>query len=405
LIDISYEIIENINLIYIVDLSRVLPSTALAGNRLHGGRSCGVLWMRVLVTGGTGFIGSHTTVALLEAGHEVRLLVRDPARLAGVFEAHGLAVPDHRVGDIGDAASVRRALLGCDAVVHDAALVALDSVRAREVVETNPRGAENVMRAALELGLSRMIYMSSISALFRPNRPLVSAEVPVVPGESAYARSKSDAELVVRQLQDQGAPIQTVYPAAVIGPDDPTLSPANQAVRTFVRYLAFTTSSGFQFVDVRDLATVQVRLLELEGAPGRHIAAGHFLRWHEFADAIVAVTGVKKRRLPVPGSLLRAAGRIGDALDHVWHFDLPFPLTSEATSVGTQWAKADSSKTLEALGLGFRDPLETLADTIRWLQRAGHVDARYAGRLAFARVGAPYEAPGPSLDPPGLVAS
>jgi nucleoside-diphosphate-sugar epimerase len=243
--------------------------------------------MRVLVTGGTGFIGSHTTVALLEAGHEVCLLARDPAKLEGVFGAHGLAVPDHRVGDIGDAASVRRALAGCEA---------------REVLETNPRGVENVLGGALELGLSRMIYMSSLGALFRPNQPLVSAEVPVVPGEAAYARSKSDAELIVRRLQDQGAPIRTVYPAAVLGPDDPTLSPANQALRTFVRYLAFSSSSGFQFVDVRDLATVQARLLELEGVPGRHIAAGHFLRWHEFADAIVAVTGVRQRRLSVPGA-------------------------------------------------------------------------------------------------------
>jgi nucleoside-diphosphate-sugar epimerase len=169
--------------------------------------------MRVLVTGGTGFIGSHTTVALLEAGHEVCLFVRDPVKLKRVFEARGLAVPDHRVGDIGDAASVKRALAGCDAVVHAAALVALDSARARDVLETNPRGVENVLGGAAELGLSRMIYMSSLGALFRPNQPLVSPDVPIVPGEAAYARSKSDAELIVRRLQDQGAPIRTARPS------------------------------------------------------------------------------------------------------------------------------------------------------------------------------------------------
>jgi nucleoside-diphosphate-sugar epimerase len=339
--------------------------------------------MRILVTGGTGFIGSHTTLALLDAGHEVCLLVRDPAKLERVFGARGLAVPEHRAGDIGDAAAVKRALEGCDAVVHCAALVALEAARARDVLETNPRGVENVLGGALELGLSRMIYMSSLGALFRPNRPLVSADVPVVPGAAAYARSKSEAELTMRRLQDQGAPIRAVYPAAVLGPDDPTLSPANQALRTFVRYLAFSTSSGFQFVDVRDLAAVQVGLLELEDVPGRHIAAGHFLRWPEFADRIVEVTGVRQRRLHVPGGLLRAAGRIGDALDRVWHFDLSFPLTSEAMSVGTQWAEADSSKTLEELGLRFRDPRETLADTILWMHRAGHVEARFVGRLAL----------------------
>jgi hypothetical protein len=62
--------------------------------------------------------------------------------------------------------------------------------------------------------------------------------------------------------------------------------------------------------------------------------------------------------------------------------NLSFPLTSEAMSVATQWAEADSSKTLEALDLCFRDPLETLADTIRWMHRAGHVDARFVGPLA-----------------------
>jgi nucleoside-diphosphate-sugar epimerase len=340
--------------------------------------------MRVLVTGGTGFIGSHTTVALLEAGHEVRLLVRDPAKLERVFAAHGISVPDHRVGDVGDAASVKSALAGCDAVVHAAALVALDAARAREVREMNPRGVENVLGAALDLGLSRMVYVSSIGALFRPNQPLVSADIPIAPGEAAYARSKSDAELAARRLQEQGAPIRIVYPAAVLGPDDPTLSPANQALRTFVRYLAFSTSSGFQFIDVRDLAVIQVRLLECDAKPGRHITAGHFLRWREFGDGIVAVTGVRQWRLPVPGIVLRAAGRIGDALDRVRHFDLPFPLTSEAMSVATQWGVADSSKTLEMLDLRFRDPLETLADTIRWMHRAGHVDDRFVGRLAFS---------------------
>jgi len=337
--------------------------------------------MRVLITGGTGFIGSHTAVALIAGGHEVRLLVRDPTKLERVFAPHALAVPDHRVGDVGDRASVERALDGCDAVVHAAALVALDAARAHEVLDLNPRGVENVMGAALERGLSRMVYLSSVGALFRPNQPLVSADVPVVPGAAAYSRSKSDAELKVRRLQDQGAPIQSIYPPAVIGPDDPTLSPANQALRTFVRYLALSTSSGFQFVDVRDLAAVHVRLIEREGESGRHIVGGHFLSWSDFADGIVAVTGVRQRRLAVPGFLLRAVGRVGDALEHVRHFAFPFPLTTEAMSIATQWGGVHDSEILAELGLRFRDPLETLADTIRWMHRAGHVDARFAGRL------------------------
>ena len=334
--------------------------------------------MQVMVTGGTGFVGYHTAVALLDAGHRVRLLVRNPAKLERVFV--GRAVPDHVVGDVRDEAVVVAALEGCDAVVHAAALVALEAHRAREVLETNARAVELVVGGAHRLGVGRILHVSSVGALFRPGGGPVGLDAPVVAGKNAYARSKADAERFVRGLQEQGAPISITYPSGVIGPDDPGLSESNHALRTFVRDVFVFTSGGFQVVDVRDLAAIHVALLEREKGPGRYITAGHFMPWRELGSLLESVTERSLRKITLPGALLRMGGHVGDVIKRPVDFD--FPMTSETMGFATLWRGAESRATLDELGLDFRDPRETFADALRWLHRAGHVDARFVGRLA-----------------------
>ena len=102
--------------------------------------------MRVLVTGGTGFVGSHTAAALVERGHDVRLLVRNPARVHAVLGPHGIEERvEAVVGDVTDADAVGRALDGCDGVIHAAAVVALDRRRDDEIARTNVRATELVL--------------------------------------------------------------------------------------------------------------------------------------------------------------------------------------------------------------------------------------------------------------------
>jgi nucleoside-diphosphate-sugar epimerase len=336
--------------------------------------------MRVLVTGGTGFIGSHTARAFLEEGHEVRLLVRSEDKARRVFEALGVPVPACARGDMVDEVAVAKALDGVDAVVHAAALVALDAGRARDVLESNARGVHAVIGGAMAAGVGSIVYVSSIGALFQPDGPPIRSDSPVVPGRTAYARSKAQGEELVRRWQDEGAPIHTTYPTAVIGPDDPGLSESNHAIRTFLKDTMVMTSGGFQLVDVRDLARIHVRLAQHPGEPGRHIVAGHYFPWSELADLIDRLTGLRVRRLPVPGGLLRAAGRIGDWMKRIRPFD--FPLTSEAMSFATQWQPVDDGETREALGLEYRDPRETLLDTLRWLHLGDHLSEAQIGRAA-----------------------
>jgi nucleoside-diphosphate-sugar epimerase len=334
----------------------------------------------VLVTGGTGFTGSHTARALAAAGHDVRLLVRDASKVRRVFEPHGLEIRDVVVGDMTDAGAVAKALTGCDAVVHAAALVDLRRSSARLVEETNARGVELVVGGAVERGIPRIVCVSSLSVFFVPGGPPVSPELPIAPATTAYARSKAQAEVYVRQLQARGAPIRLSYPAGIVGPDDPGMSDANHAVYTWFVDAGVITSSGFQCVDVRDVAALHVKLVELPEGAHRYAAAAEMLPWSEVYDLMDRITGAKLRRIPVPGWLMRAAGSVGDVVKRVRDFN--FPLTRDSMEFATQWPGADASRTTRELGLVFRPIEDTYRDTLRWMHAAGHLTAAQVGRLA-----------------------
>jgi nucleoside-diphosphate-sugar epimerase len=336
--------------------------------------------MRVLVTGGTGFVGSHTATAIRAAGHDVRLLVRDPDKAKRVFASRGLDPGDLVVGDVTDAACVERALEGCDAVVHAAALVALEAVRAKEVLATNPRGVENVVGGAVRRGLRSIVYVSSGSALFTPGAGPIGAGSAIANGTSAYARSKADSERIVQRLQEAGAPIRSTYPPGIIGPDDPGLSEGNHTIRTFLRDTMVITSSGFQVVDVRDLAAVHAALLEPQAPAGRYTIGGPMLDWAALVLLMDELTGRRVRRFRISGPVMRGLGRLGDLVKRVRPFD--FPLTREGMQFATRWPGIQASPTLGSLGVRFREARETYTDTIRWLYRAGHLTRRQAGRLA-----------------------
>jgi nucleoside-diphosphate-sugar epimerase len=338
--------------------------------------------VKVLVTGGTGFTGSHTVAALVAAGHDVRLLVRDAAKVGRVFAPHGLEPRDVVVGDMTDPAAVAKALAGCDAVVHSAALVDLRRSAARRVEETNTRGVELVVGGAAERGLARIVYVSSLSVFFAPGGPPVSPELPIAPATTAYARSKVHAEVYVRRLQAEGAPVAVSYPAGIVGPDDPGMSDANHAVYSWYRDTGIVTSGGFQCVDVRDVAALHVKLLELPPGSHRYAAAAEMLPWAEIYALLDRLTGTRVRRFPAPGWLMRALGSVGDVVKHVYDFN--FPLTRDSMEFATQWPGADASRTTRELGLAFRPVAETYRDTLAWLYRAGHLDARHVGRLAGA---------------------
>ena len=168
--------------------------------------------LNVMVTGGTGFVGFHTVRALVHAGHSVRLLVRSPQKMQRVFTPFGLENLPCIKGDITDEDSVNKALDGCNAVFHSAALVSVHASDSEKVLNNNLLGTRLVLGGAWERGIQRMIQVSSTTALFRSGLSGVDEHSPLGTALSGYGRSKIECEKFVRDLQDKGAPIYTTYP-------------------------------------------------------------------------------------------------------------------------------------------------------------------------------------------------
>lgn len=333
--------------------------------------------MRVMVTGGTGFVGFHTAQALLDAGHEVRLLVRSARKAENLY---GKNVPDLVVGDITDAESVAEAVQGCDAVVHSAALVSTDAKDAEEVYNTNVDGARKVINAAIDEGVESIIHVSSVTALFNPKAKVLDGNSPPGTALNAYGRSKVDCEKFVRGLQGKGVPIHITYPASVIGPADPGLTEPHIGMQTYLSAFIPLMPGGNQFVDVRDVAEVHLRLLEGDSPPGRFILGGHYLSWPELARTLEGLTARKLIKVPAMGSFMRGLGTAVDLLKRVKKFDVP--MGYEAMVYATQWVPMDSSETEQQLDFSFRPLDESLSDTIRWLLEEGHITKKQAGCLA-----------------------
>ena len=338
--------------------------------------------MRALVTGATGFVGFHTAAALRAAGHEVRALVRSPEKAARVLGPLGLGKEDLAVGDMTDEAAVREAVRGCDAVIHAAAAVSVTRPGAAGAFDANAEGARRVLGSAAEAGVSRILFVSSLQAVYDPRRGPPPPELPPVAVRTRYGRSKAASERFARELQERGAPLSVVYPSGVIGPDDPGLSESVRAYRGFLRGMIL--AGGTQFVDARDLARLNRLLLE-RGGRARVVAAGHFFPWSELADRIERVTGARIRRIRAPGAVLRALGSAGDLLARLT--GRSGALTREAMEVATRWEAIPDSPEVAELGVRWRDPDETLADLYRGLVRAGRLPASAVPRLAEAGAG------------------
>ena len=333
--------------------------------------------MRVMITGGTGFIGYHSALALMAAGHEVSLLVRSVEKMQRLY-GEGV-ITHYSVGDIADRESVLAALSGCDALVHTAAMVSTHAGDAERVCKTNVEGTRTVIGAAIEEGLDAIVHVSSVTALFDPAASRLDEHSPPGTASRGYGRSKVICEHYVRGLQAQGYPVYVTYPAAVIGPDDPGLTEPNVAIKTYVSAFVPLMSSGNQYVDVRDVAQVHRMLLEQMPEPGRYLLGGHYIPWRKLPSVLEPVVGRKLIKLPLYSGAMRFAGRVFDRLSPVIGIDIP--VTEEGMLYATNWVEMDNGKVERDLGFTFRPVEESFADCIRWLYSAGHITRKQAGKV------------------------
>ncbi|MGI5176145.1 NAD-dependent epimerase/dehydratase family protein [Dactylosporangium sp. CA-152071] len=334
--------------------------------------------MKILVTGGTGFVGSHSVAALIAAGHDVRLLVRSPARIAPALEPLGVhTVVEHIVGDVTDPGTVARALQGCDAVLHAAAVYDLDARARPAIARTNLAAAQTVLRGAVEAGCDPVVHVSSIVALLRRGAT-VSPDAPLSSTPGTYIQSKVRSEAVARELQDAGAPVVIVQPGAVLGPDDPHFGDQTRRLRDMLRgRYPVWPSGGLQVVDVRDVAAVHAAVFTTRSEPRRYLVPGQFADGETMYAALRALTGRRLPCLVVPSAAMLPLTWSMSALQRITPFHLP--ADHEGVVLIRAATRCDDSRAREELGIKPRSLIETYGDTIRWLHRTGRLTDREAG--------------------------
>lgn len=336
--------------------------------------------VRVLVTGGTGFVGSHSVAALQAGGHDVRLLVRSPAKVAAAFAPHGPAPTDVVAGDVTDRDSVRAALAGCEAVLHAANVFTFDDRQVGTMRRVNEQGTEIVLGEAAASGCDPILHVSSFVALL-PATGTVTGDSPVGDPDPPYSASKAAAERVARRLQAEGAPVVTTYPGSVWGPHDPYVGESARLAIAALRNQMRVLNDGLLAVsDVRDVAAAHSAVMEPSRGPRRYLLVGHDAPFRAAIALVGEVTGRNLWSMPVPHAAALATGRAADWARR--RFGLELPLSAEPIWLVANGAPTDASKARTELGIRFRPLRDTVSDTIRWLADAGHVTPRQAGKLA-----------------------
>ena len=328
--------------------------------------------MKVLVTGGTGFIGGNLARMLWSKGHQVRALVR-PQSCPGALDGTGIErVP----GDILDRASLDRAAKGCEAIFHCAAAYTFWSPDPRLIYQTNVTGTANVLDAATAAGVSRTIYTSTVSTMGLTDQS-AGGGAPMVLGNEdtpvqvrhlvgAYKKSKYQAERLVLERGSQGLPVVVVNPTAPVGPWDVKPTPTCQMVLDFLRErIPVYLSSGMNLVDVEDVAAGHMLALEKGKNSERYLLGNTNLTLGEIFGILAELTGLPAPRWKVPFWMVTAAGYLDGLVEGRLMGRQPrIPL--EGVQVARHPMYVDCKKAIEELGLPQSPVREALRKAIDW---------------------------------------
>jgi dihydroflavonol-4-reductase len=336
----------------------------------------------VLVTGGTGYVGSHAVAALAGAGHRIRVLARSPEKIPAALGPLGIDGVETAIGDVTEPAAVERALEGCDAVLHAASVFSLDARKAGEMNSVNVRGTDIVLGTAHRLGLDPIVHVSSEVALLPPaDGEVLSPDSPVKRPPGPYCRSKADSELVAREFQALGAPVVSVLPAGVWGPHDPHLGEGVTLAANVLRHrYPVVMAGGMHIADVRDVAAVLAAVMQPGRGPRSYLVTGHYATMPDIIRTLGDLSGRRIRFVTLPAGFLATFGRAADLVQRRLRTRLPW--SAESIWIVNCDARCDDSKTRDELQLEPRPLRETFVDTVHWLAEAGHLTPRQAGRLA-----------------------
>jgi dihydroflavonol-4-reductase len=285
---------------------------------------------KALVTGGAGFIGSNLVPILLENDVAVRVMVMpgDPAHNLKSLRSKIEVVE----GDLLDSKSLLKAVDGCDTLFHLAAIYAVWLPQPRLMYDVNVQGSLNMMTAALEAGVKRIVHTSSIAAVGqRPGGKPANEDTEFNAWNDAsdYVMSKYISELQVLKMRARGLPVVVVNPAFPFGWGDVGPTPTGAIVREILKGVPFYFEGGFNAVSVKDVAMGHWLAARYGKLGQRYILAGENMSYIEFSRRVARIAGVRAPKVKMPRSLVLGLGRLGDFIaDNITHHP---PLMAESS--------------------------------------------------------------------------
>ena len=322
----------------------------------------------VLVTGGSGFLGSNLAWALLERGLRVRILRRSGSDLRAIGDAD----VEHVIGDVRDRDTLRNAVAGCDTVFHAAAVVSYWKKKRQELIDVNVGGTQNVIDVCLELGVEKLVHTSSIAAIGFAGEGHYADESNEFNWQRydvGYRNSKHQAEELVRSGVRRGLPAVIVNPSVMIGPRDIHFLGGQILRDVYRKKIFYYVSGGISIADVADVVGGHIAAA-LKGRIGeRYILCGENLTHRQVLATTADVVGGLKPlfRLPMPAVRLIAA--VSEAVGTMTDREPWVPRELMAGIDRTCWYSA--SKAIRELGYSITPFRSALERTFAWYRSNG----------------------------------
>jgi dihydroflavonol-4-reductase len=339
--------------------------------------------MKVFITGATGFVGGHVARAYAAEGASMRLLTRSSSNLSGI---EGIAA-ETVVGDLRQPEALRSALSGCDVLVHVAADYRLWVRDPEEMYAANVYGTRELLKLAREVGVSRVVYTSSVATMgFKTDATIVDEATPVSLANMIghYKRSKFLAEQEAISAARAGQHVMILNPTTPIGPGDAKPTPTGRILVDFLnRNFPAYVDTGLNLVDVTEVARMHVAAL-LRGTPGeRYILGGENLTLKQILDRLSTMTGLPSPTMKVPHAVAMVFAFYDENFNGKLRGTEP-RATVEAVRMGRKMMFATSAKSERELGFCILPVYPALRAAVDWFLANGYAPPlpTDVGRLA-----------------------
>jgi dihydroflavonol-4-reductase len=331
--------------------------------------------MTALVTGASGFVGSHVARQLVEAGHSVRVLVRPSSNLR-LLEGLGA---EHVEGDLRDVTSLERAMKGVRHVFHVAADYRLWSRNPGEIYESNVDGTRRLLEVAVRQGVERIVYTSTVATIAVPGH------LDALPNEETHAtldqmighykRSKFLAEEEAKKAAAAGAPVVIVNPTTPVGPGDWKPTPTGRLIVDFLNgKMPAYVDTGLNIAPVEDVAAGHLLAASSGRIGERYILGGRNMTLKEILEALSRITGRPAPRVKLPHAIALAAG-YADELFSRWTGREP-QIPVEGVKMSRHRMFVESDKAQRELGYEPGPVEAALGRSVRWYEASGYARAR-----------------------------